>query len=103
VRDITSVAAGPFAACAVSGQGATICWGQGEIFGEATLPFGPTAMPAPSEVADVGLGFTACAWTRPGGLFCWGRNVSGEVGDGTTLPLQVPYRVREPGKGSGAR
>jgi hypothetical protein len=47
-----------------------------------------------SDVASVSLGlYSTCALTNTGGVKCWGRNVDGQLGDGTTTPRAVPVNV----------
>jgi alpha-tubulin suppressor-like RCC1 family protein len=81
---VTSLACGGNGACVVRGDGSLACWGQ--IFGEAVVT--PTKL-EPSGVQQVVVGTVsgasnfACIRKTNQQVVCWGRNLEGELGDGT--------------------
>jgi alpha-tubulin suppressor-like RCC1 family protein len=95
---------GPFMAagydhtCAITGAGATQCWGLNEYgqLGDGTT----SSQTTPSVVAGghTFAGITAglrhtCALDGSGKAFCWGSNSLGQLGDGTTDSHSVPVAV----------
>ena len=111
VRD---VAIGAYSACAVHGAGEVSCWGTsdsslfggppGVICAEASCATPPSRIPGLRDIREISLqGDTACALDRAGGLYCWGRNLSGNVGDGTQLPRSSPARIGFPVSLSGRK
>jgi len=75
----------------VTTTGGAKCWGynlEGQV-GDGTQIERATPVDVvglDSGVASVGASlYTTCALTRIGGVKCWGWNISGAVGDGTTL------------------
>jgi alpha-tubulin suppressor-like RCC1 family protein len=87
---VASVVAGVSYTCAVTTSGGAKCWGdnfEGGL-GDGTttarsIPVNVTGLTTGVASVSAGDGHT-CAVTTTGGLKCWGRNVFGEVGDGTT-------------------
>ena len=86
--------------CAITGEGAVMCWGsnsEGQLGdGSRTSRLKPVSVKNLSERAvavAAGWGHT-CILTEAGGVKCWGRNKSGELGNGTnqrsTEPVEVP-------------
>ena len=47
------------------------------------------------QSVSAGTFFSCGATTTPDG-YCWGRNVEGEIGDGTNTDSNVPVRVDPP-------
>jgi serine/threonine protein kinase/alpha-tubulin suppressor-like RCC1 family protein len=98
LTDVTSVANGFGATCAVSG-GEVYCWGysaNGQIGNGSTdkQVLAPTKVPGLSEVRAVRMnGGTACAVTMNEELHCWGSNSTGQLGDGTTAQRSTPVKV----------
>lgn len=85
--------------CAWFADGLVRCWGV-NLHGQ--LGNGLTATTVPSPVLVQGLPpVTAvdagaehvCAIDRGGALWCWGRNLYGNLGDGTTATRLIPVRV----------
>ena len=97
---VVEVALGIGHTCARKQDGTLWCWGgngNGELGDGTTVskssPVQVTALGA--AVAGVALGSThTCARKQNGTLWCWGRNLFGQVGDGTNTdkhnPVQVP-------------
>ena len=100
--------------CALTVSGAVKCWGRnrwGQLGDGATTDKVPRGVDSsvPVDVRGLGSGVAAisagtdhtCALTVSGGVKCWGRNLAGELGDGSETPSYsfVPVDVR--GLGSG--
>lgn len=94
-----AIAGGLFHTCAVTTGGAVKCWGlnrNGEL-GDGTLV--RSAIPVDVVGLSSGvIGITAgdnftCARTTTSEIYCWGRNSSGQLGDGTMNPSEVPVHV----------
>jgi len=96
------VSAGTAHTCAVTTAQAVHCWGQN---GSGRLGDGTTAGPQLSPVAVAG-GFLVdrvvaggehtCARTTAGAALCWGRNLEGQLGDGSTTTRLTPVAVKPP-------
>jgi alpha-tubulin suppressor-like RCC1 family protein len=95
----SQVAAGYRHTCALTGDGAVVCWGNGEY---GTLGNGATTNSnAPVEVSGLASGvsaidsgfYHACALTSDGRVTCWGNNERGQLGDGTTSNSSIPVEV----------
>jgi alpha-tubulin suppressor-like RCC1 family protein len=86
-------------ACVLVEGGEVWCWG---FATDGALGAGPDVtstdvpvralLPRPAIAIDAGFEGT-CAITDDGAAWCWGRNLSGEVGDGTTEDRFEPTRV----------
>ena len=96
---VTSIAAGLFHTCAVTGNGGVKCWGSnyhGQL-GDSTQ----TERFTPVNVIGLESGVTAlaaggnhtCALTTNGGVKCWGYNANGQLGDGTQETRLLPVDV----------
>ena len=104
---VSQVGLGEDFGCAIAATpGATaLCWGDADGYGQLgdgnfdqddpfpTVVFGLQAPPAgdpgaPRQIA-VG-GHHACVVTVPGKVECWGKNLTGALGDGTTLDRAIP-------------
>lgn len=92
----SSVAAGPFHACAVRQDGTIWCWGHNSS-GQAGTGTTDNYFVRPVSIGDAkdwalvtaGSAFT-CALSAAGGVSCWGTNSLGQLGDGTTTAKASP-------------
>ncbi|PTL59482.1 Ig-like domain-containing protein [Paraconexibacter algicola] len=102
-RTATALTAGGSHTCAQLDDDSTACWGN-NASGQLGIP---NARPAPvpvgvllpagrsAESVAAGAGHS-CAALADGTARCWGRNLHGELGDGTTRDSAVPVDVRLP-------
>jgi alpha-tubulin suppressor-like RCC1 family protein len=85
-------------ACAIDGEGAVHCWGQGRYgeLGDGTLTDAPTprrvALPARATRIAVGR-YASCALAE-GHAYCWGAGNEGQLGDGRRAGSSTPVEVR---------
>jgi uncharacterized repeat protein (TIGR02543 family) len=106
---VTAIAASGEHTCAIASGGGLKCWGStawGQLGVDAPCS-GLNACVTPTDVAGLATGVKAvaagtahtCAVTSTGAAMCWGYNLSGQLGDGTTLSRSLPTSVS--GLGSG--
>src|SRR2546425_7459811 len=89
----TRVVTGDSHTCALLGDGTVQCWGVGDsgqrgdgTFNNiSTVPVAVVGLG--NAVAVAARGYHSCALLGDGTVRCWGRNVDGQLGDGTTAPL----------------
>ncbi len=105
---VVALAAGSSYTCAVTGGGAVQCWGRNDYGqlgdGTTTLRLTPVAVSGlGSGVVTLAAGvYQTCALTSDGAALCWGRNLFGELGDGTTTQRLAPVPVSGLGSGVAA-
>jgi formylglycine-generating enzyme required for sulfatase activity/alpha-tubulin suppressor-like RCC1 family protein len=96
----TLVAGGYGNTCGLTTSGAAYCWGSN---GNGGLGDGTTTDRSTPVAVSGGLTFQSlyggegdnhiCGLTIPGVAYCWGRNLEGQLGDGTTTSRTSPVPV----------
>jgi alpha-tubulin suppressor-like RCC1 family protein len=104
VPELQSAAAVPLAAgwkhtCAIASEGGVMCWGENENgqLGDGSR----TDRNRPVDVMNIDVAAAAvaagsahsCILTEEGGVKCWGRNLEGQLGDGTAERSSEPVNV----------
>ena len=96
---VTALSVGDNTSCALTTGGAVVCWGvgtQGQLGNgsnaSSTVPVPVTGLSAGVTAIGAG-GQVNCAVTASGGAKCWGRNIEGELGNGTTTDSSTPVDV----------
>ena len=102
ISGAVAIAMGTRHTCAVRGDGRVFCWGGNAIgqLGNGTITTGfephptPAEVPGLSGVVAIGAGAAwTCARRADGTMFCWGRNVEGQLGNGTNANAPSPVAV----------
>jgi alpha-tubulin suppressor-like RCC1 family protein len=87
--------AGPYNTCAITAQGALICWGANDysqLTEAGSNPMGPTRIGTGLGWQSIGLGLNHVCGVRSEHLYCWGSNVHRQAGG---VPLQrTPAELR---------
>src|SRR5256886_112853 len=89
----TRVVTGDSHTCALLGDGTVQCWGVGDSGQRGDGTFNnistvPVAVVGLSNaVAVAARGYHSCALLGDGTVWCWGRNVDGQLGNGTRAPV----------------
>lgn len=99
---VVQVSVGGDVACALTDAGAAYCWGTGGTTGDGTNTdrYGAVRVrkgdgsPLTGVVAVSAGSDHACARTTAGAAWCWGRNMSGQLSDGSTKDRRSAVRVR---------
>jgi alpha-tubulin suppressor-like RCC1 family protein len=94
-----SMAVGVATGCAVTTDGAVLCWGanssgtlgNGSSDKKSDVPVQVTGLT--SGATSVGVWDTFVCAAVNGGVQCWGDNTFGQLGDGTTTDSNVPVAV----------
>lgn len=100
LNDAVEIGAGASHACARRANGTMVCWGLGSMgqLGDGTTAIRrnrPVAVTGLSDVVQITVGSAhTCARRNSGSVLCWGRNMEGQLGDGTNeIALRTPTAV----------
>jgi alpha-tubulin suppressor-like RCC1 family protein len=110
-RGVSSITGGGAHSCAVTAEGAAMCWGNnqqdqlGTSGGDTcTNDLGGTwdCSPVPVQVEGLSSGVKevaagsshSCALLTSGAVKCWGKNDRGQLGDGTRTSPELPVDVQ---------
>ncbi len=97
--EVVQVDVGTGHTCALLENGGVQCWGNnssGQLgIGSTENSLEPVdVIGLPGEVDMIGSGYKhTCALLKNGDVYCWGRNLDGQLGDGTTDGSNSPRKV----------
>lgn len=106
---VTQVASGAQHTCTLSATGVVRCWGDNQ-YGQLGDNSTAIRRVLPVEVSGLAAGVAAltagtdhtCALLVGGAVKCWGRNIAGQLGDGSTTDHSTPVDVVGLGSGVAA-
>ena len=97
--EVVQIAAGSNHTCAVTTDGAAMCWGlnnRGQLGGKSNASsLTPVAVTSLSSgVKNISVGsYHSCAITTAGAPLCWGGNSSGQLGNNSTTDSSMPVAI----------
>ena len=102
---IKDISVGDRYTCAISFSDKVYCWGS-NYYGQLgnntkTNSQSPGAVQgeiANKTVSGISAGMNHTCAIADGDIYCWGRNVYGELGDGTTIDSLLPVKIKDPVK-----
>ena len=99
LTNVKAISLGFAQTCALTEDGAVLCWGQNEegnlgngMHDNSAAPVHVLRLNGGVQAISLG-GSHACALTEAGRVWCWGHNMSGQLGDGTAGFRSVPVEV----------
>lgn len=109
-KKLKRLAVGEKSTCGISYSGKVYCW-SGNEYGQLGNGSAPTTF-YPSEIdtsllgitnkfkdISAGNGYYFCGIHNSGKIYCWGRNLGGQLGDGTTTDHDRPVELNMTGTG----
>jgi alpha-tubulin suppressor-like RCC1 family protein len=96
---VSSISGGELHTCALTQAGGVKCWGwngYGQLGDGATTdlltPVDVVGLVTGVSAISAGYGHT-CVLMQAGGAKCWGKNLEGQLGDGTNIDSPIPVNV----------
>jgi alpha-tubulin suppressor-like RCC1 family protein len=98
LQNAVDIAVGETNTCAVTSDGAALCWGQGTFSaigdGSSATRSTPVFVIGIQNARNISVGIKhACSLLSNATVFCWGTNDFGQLGDGTTATRSLPFAV----------